>query len=302
LFSNQASTDPIFGASNIGIGEKALRDNNSGSLNVAVGSLSLINMVNSHGNTAIGHASGKNINGSYNTAIGYLAGFPVDQPNLTNATAIGANAVVSASNSVVLGNNARVGIGTSSPTQKLEVIGNTKTNGFIMTAGAYQGAVFTSDASGNASWRKKILFKVAGFTSGFNVAPDAYRDLNMWSTIEINNVNAFFNFTTGEYYVPESGIYRVYIKLHSYINAPAEPQVNGIEIMVNNGFRTGIYPKSLDNANANTGEFHLQLAEGDRIKVRFVNGASNTTISFVGTIAFSGITPTFQEFFIERID
>jgi hypothetical protein len=41
--------------------------------------------------------------------------------NLTNATAIGANAVVSLSNSVVLGNNANVGIGTSAPLSLLHV-------------------------------------------------------------------------------------------------------------------------------------------------------------------------------------
>lgn len=44
--------------------------------------------------------------------------------NLTNATAIGASAIVSTSNSLVLGNGANVGIGTSSPTQaKLVVSG-----------------------------------------------------------------------------------------------------------------------------------------------------------------------------------
>lgn len=44
--------------------------------------------------------------------------------NLTNATAIGASAIVSTSNSLVLGNGANVGVGTSSPTQaKLVVSG-----------------------------------------------------------------------------------------------------------------------------------------------------------------------------------
>ena len=43
---------------------------------------------------------------------------------LVNATAIGAGAVVSASNALILGNNANVGIGTSAPAARLEVVGD----------------------------------------------------------------------------------------------------------------------------------------------------------------------------------
>jgi hypothetical protein len=45
-----------------------------------------------------------------------------------------------------------VGIGTVSPTQKLDVIGTTRTTNFQMTAGAANGFILRSDASGNASW------------------------------------------------------------------------------------------------------------------------------------------------------
>src|SRR6185295_18828259 len=42
-----------------------------------------------------------------------------------------------------------VGIGTTTPGQKLEVSGTTKTTNFIMTNGATNGAVLTSDSTGN---------------------------------------------------------------------------------------------------------------------------------------------------------
>ena len=46
-----------------------------------------------------------------------------------------------------------VGIGTTSPSEKLDVSGKTKTINFQMTSGATNGYVLTSDASGNATWQ-----------------------------------------------------------------------------------------------------------------------------------------------------
>ena len=45
-----------------------------------------------------------------------------------------------------------VGIGTTAPTEKLDVVGKTKTTNFQMTNGATNGAFLVSDAQGNASW------------------------------------------------------------------------------------------------------------------------------------------------------
>lgn len=53
------------------------------------------------------------------------------------------------------GTSGNVGIGTDTPSEKLEVSGKTKTINFQMTSGATNGYVLTSDASGNASWEEK---------------------------------------------------------------------------------------------------------------------------------------------------
>lgn len=128
----------IIGGGNVAIGQEALQNNKS-STNTAIGSYCLKNNVTGSGNTAIGNSAlGNNIdanntavgtfalsnhqNGVNNTAIGYNSGVSVN--GLSNATAVGANAVVAISNAVVLGNNANVGIGISAPTEKLHVIGN----------------------------------------------------------------------------------------------------------------------------------------------------------------------------------
>ena len=65
-----------------------------------------------------------NTTGSNNTFIGYQAG-PGTATQLTNATALGANALVSASNALVLGgtgaNAVNVGIGTADPQAVLDI-------------------------------------------------------------------------------------------------------------------------------------------------------------------------------------
>lgn len=147
-FSLAANT---IGNSNNALGEYALGGNTNGSFNNAIGNNAAQANTTGSSNTAIGdNALNANTTGSNNTAIG--AGANVSLVNLSNATAIGANAIVSASNALVLGNNANIGIGTSSPASKLEVVGTTKTTGLQITTGAANGSILKSDVNGIASW------------------------------------------------------------------------------------------------------------------------------------------------------
>jgi len=125
LFNNNANDNTSYGfnamffntsgASNTAIGITALQNNTSGSNNVAVGT----------------YALGNNFIGNSNTAIGFAA--EVGAPDLTNATAIGANATVTVSNAVVLGNNANVGIGTGSPSSPLHIVSSISNNSLKVT-------------------------------------------------------------------------------------------------------------------------------------------------------------------------
>src|SRR5688572_27560049 len=54
-------------------------------------------------------------------------------------------------------NSGNVGIGIMSPSEKLDVNGNLKTQGFIMPVGAGAGKVLTSNASGVGSWSSDII-------------------------------------------------------------------------------------------------------------------------------------------------
>jgi hypothetical protein len=49
--------------------------------------------------------------------------------------------------------NDKVGIGSTTPAEKLDVNGNVRATGFILPTGAAAGKVLTSDASGNATWQ-----------------------------------------------------------------------------------------------------------------------------------------------------
>ena len=149
------------GLHNTAFGDWSLLFNTTGADNTSVGVTALQSNTTGSNNTAVGkNALQTNTTGSNNTAIGNGAG--VSSGALTNATAIGNNAVVGASNSLVLGDNANVGIGTSIPTAKLEIAGQIKITGGNPGA----GKVLVSDANGLAQWAN-ITDKIA-FHAGTN--------------------------------------------------------------------------------------------------------------------------------------
>jgi trimeric autotransporter adhesin len=142
----QALSANTWGAANSAFGTESMKNNVSGEQNSAFGYFSLLNNIYGNYNTAIGiqtlaaNASGDNnaalgasaltsnttgsINtgvgagalywnetGNYNTGVGAGAGPATGQTNLTNATAIGANALNTASNQVRIGDSYVTSIG-----------------------------------------------------------------------------------------------------------------------------------------------------------------------------------------------
>jgi hypothetical protein len=137
FFGQTAGASNTIGVSNSFFGKSAGFTNTKGNLNSffgeGAGGLSDVGSENSFfgegagfvttgsSNSFFGRSAGlNNSSGSKNTAIGVNADVTTSFA-VTNATAIGADAIVSKSNSVVLGNSANVGIGTSSPNARLHV-------------------------------------------------------------------------------------------------------------------------------------------------------------------------------------
>lgn len=136
---------------NVFIGYASGNSNTSGQYNVFLGTGSGHLNTTSSENVFVGRNAGYNITGASNernTFLGALCGnggsltdgdnvtligYNAEATNdLTNATAIGANAYVNANNSLILGGitgtnsgtNTNVGIGTTSPTSRLHVVNN----------------------------------------------------------------------------------------------------------------------------------------------------------------------------------
>lgn len=98
------------GQQNTAIGSQTLTVNASGSENTCVGYQAMRNDVSGNQNTAIGaQALVANISGSNITCIGYGADVAID--GLSNASAFGNGAIVTASNQIVIGNSNVTSIG-----------------------------------------------------------------------------------------------------------------------------------------------------------------------------------------------
>ena len=86
-----------------------------------------------------------------------------------------------------------VGIGTTTPTAKLDVSGKTKTINLQVTSGATTGYVLTSDSSGNATWQTPTTF-TGGTVNGLTattISATTYSNLPASSTI----TGGTYNFT-----------------------------------------------------------------------------------------------------------
>jgi hypothetical protein len=157
------------GTNNTAVGLGSLANNGGGGDNTAVGFQALIYNGGNY-NTGVGENSlFSNATGNLNTAMGYFAG---PDTNLSNTTAVGAYATLTASNSLVLGSingvsfataDTNVGIGVTAPTARLQ-IGNSNTTGLRIEgpstsgtgalAGSFGGlGDFSIDAFGVVSGR-----------------------------------------------------------------------------------------------------------------------------------------------------
>ena len=150
------------GSENLGMGYSAMY-NTRGSNNVGLGHNSLWTNNTGNNNTAIGHTSGYNNTGSDNTFLGYNAN---SNGGISNATAIGSGATVSASNTIQLGNTSTTSVNTSGGLTANAAVTNEITSSFTIDANnaeTYKGKIIICNPSAAIT----ITF-AASLPTGFN--------------------------------------------------------------------------------------------------------------------------------------
>jgi len=158
------------GSGNVAMGYEALQLNQTGGSNVALGVSALNDVVSGTQNTAVGASALFSATGSRNVGLGRLAGLDVGAGDdnifvgywadatgtLTNAGAIGSRAMVTQSNSLILGSisgvsqataNTSVGIGMTAPLDRLHVNGEVRVGNCVKNlAGTQIAGLCASDA------------------------------------------------------------------------------------------------------------------------------------------------------------
>lgn len=281
----RASQNNTTGVFNSSFGYEVLRSNQLGQRNSAFGTAGLQNSTGNN-NSSVGAEAGITLtSGDDNTFIGKSsdAGIAI----LNNATAIGANAVVSQSNSLILGNNANVGIGISTPSEKLEVIGTTKTDNLRVLAGAgTAGDVLTSDAAGNASWKENaIAFFVGGGGSNNNTniqtlvtgTPETLEFEVALSNFYYNKGSGY-NSTTHHFIASVAGVYKLEASVQL---AGASTGYFYIDMMHSSGngitSQEGFFDSITQNRCTRTLSATVHLNAGEEVWIEYLNtnGASS---------------------------
>lgn len=173
------------GANNTASGLYSLRSNTTGNFNTANGQISLFSNTTGVGLVALGYYAGygdgttvdqRSVIDNYGTFLGYQASRDASVASttvLTNITAIGKNARVGASNTIVLGGTGadavNVGINTIAPTAKFDVHGaGTGTGITLQTAGSDGVAKFSildNGSTGVGTTTPNSLFHVTAGTN-----------------------------------------------------------------------------------------------------------------------------------------
>jgi hypothetical protein len=196
-------TTSTTGEQNTALGASSLPNITTGSFNVGIGVNSMANSSTAYNNVAIGYAAiqgtfgptnvgynnvgigyyglRNNTNGYENIGVGYNS--LLLNPSDNNSIVIGSNTTGIGSNTVVLGNDSivttalkgDVGIGTTSPSQKLHISGNLRVTGAIYdstNSPGTAGQVLSSTVTGT-DWVNAGTVTSIGMTvpSAFNVTP-----------------------------------------------------------------------------------------------------------------------------------
>ncbi|HRG89068.1 MAG TPA: hypothetical protein PLW44_08630, partial [Chitinophagales bacterium] len=184
---------------------------------------------------------------------------------------------------MLINSSGNVGIGTTSPSAKLDVNGTTRTTNFQMTNGAVNNYILTSDGSGNATWQPKPASPLAGLTNGLvaidgggNVVSTARTITGTTNQIDVTNGNG----VSGNPTIAVNAAYAEALKAQTNVtgggnityNSSGELRWSNRFIVISNG-RGGHF--------ANNGYFDIEIPAVNTV-ITGAGGAANTTVTAGG--------------------
>src|SRR5215471_5226567 len=277
FFGMQAGANTTTGSNNSLFGFSAGFNNPTGHDNSIFGVNAGRNQTGNF-NTYIGGQAGQTASGDANTFVGFntagqgqssqitLVGYSarLGSANLTNATAIGAGAVVSSSNSLVLGPlGTNVGIGTVSPSARLHVVGDTNLVGNLTVSGTLNATLPTD----SASYIQNTSSQQA--SSNFNISGNG----TIGGTLSGNIVNAATQYN---------------------INGIRVLSISGGGVLQNSNTFAGIFAGNANTPGANDQTGNSNSFFGSQAGVNNITGSANSFFGYIaGRFTTTGIGNSF---------
>ena len=231
--------------------------------------------------------------------------FSINNISKGPASAIVGTADSSFSGIAIMGISAtgRAGYFTSTSGKALETSGKLK----FAENGEVDDAVLTSDAEGNATWKRpeKMFFKAQGFETNYYVLGAAEKILTDWKYQRFNiGNNGLLSNADGKLFVLTPGVYRVSVKIFFLLGDPEPGQDFRLNILINNAIESATHhsasgfaefpyiPSEFVTMAAST---TVQLNAQDYISFKFQNKgrSGNASAQFTGKLS---------EFTVEKID
>lgn len=187
----------------------------------------------------------------------------------------------------------KVGIGISSPTEKLEVNGQVKITGGSPGA----GKVLTSDANGLAAWEDNANPKVgfSAYLSTTTIITNA-TETKLTGFTEFFDNNNSFNNSTGEFTAPSNGIYQFNFTVGWSSSSSVTDVPTMLRIRKNSNVQTGSQFTKHVTLNSSYGEssnltFIRNLSAGDIITFHvFYTSSSALNVSGGGSTAATTVS------------
>lgn len=293
------------GENSIGIGSGTMTGN-SGTYNVAIGENALRNSGAVSYSTAVGVNAGSSSNqGTNNTFLGYNA-IATTNVSISNSTAIGSGAVVTASNTIQVGAD---GTNGSTPIQNVKTSG-TLTAGTVTYPNAHgiNGNVLSTTGSGTLSWTSLSALGAVPSTSATgsdvslstskvvpqNVGSVSFDGSSQYLTLANNEA---FNYGTGNFTI-ECWINPASLKLADvYLQAPSwnlffglANTLGAMRFNINNGANYdpyGVVTTANSLISPNTWNHIVLMRNGNDISL-FINGICRGTKTGISAYLIGG--------------